>query len=94
MSITVGCALLALISCISEPLDVCDREPTPECPERPDDPSGYTQVVCKYVVDRGYDYDDPGGFKVLSVQKGPVAAPEGMYGTTTTFSSISTAAYG
>ena len=76
-------ATIAVAACGSggSEADACDPEPTAECPNRPDDSSGYAELVCQYAVENGYDYPDVGALKIISVQRGSVASPGSAYGS-------------
>jgi hypothetical protein len=76
------CAVIAATACGSDDeADTCDPEPIAECPNRPDDASGYAELVCQYAVKNGYDYPNVGALKIVRVERGSVASPSSEYGT-------------
>jgi hypothetical protein len=76
------CAVLAIAAgCTAFDDTDCDPEPTAECPNRPDDASGYAELVCQYAVENGYDYPDVGALDIVSVEKGSIAAAGEEYGS-------------
>jgi len=59
----------------------CDPEPTAECPNRPDDRTGYAELVCQYAVKNDYHYPDVGALSIVRVEPGSIASPGSEYGT-------------
>src|SRR5215212_8210308 len=50
--------VVTLVACGEAGENACDSQPTAECPARPDDETGYAQLVCQYAVEHGYGYPD------------------------------------